>query len=136
MKLFVAYVGGETATSNIELHDVRFSVGASIEDCHDDLRWQWWGTKESLHLDCWGALEHADGFNIRLHPVPQTPAPGLQLYFANLGGYDPAVFGELHKNAFIVAPSPAKARIRALKMIRDWKSHHEDFLYEIEKRSA
>ena len=62
MKLFMFYVGGNCGNSNVELHDVRFSIGETAEDCHDDLRRQWWGDPESLHLDCWGAVEQADGF--------------------------------------------------------------------------
>ncbi|MGC1555455.1 MAG: DUF1543 domain-containing protein, partial [Bradyrhizobium sp.] len=53
------YVGGNCGNSNVELHDVRFSIGEAAEDCHDDLRRQWWGEPRSLHLDCWGAVEQA-----------------------------------------------------------------------------
>ncbi|WP_348539988.1 DUF1543 domain-containing protein [Rhizobium sp. rho-13.1] len=61
MKLFMFYIGGDCGNSNIELHDVRFSIGETAEDCRDDLRNQWWGDPKSLHLDCWGAVE-------RTHP--------------------------------------------------------------------
>jgi molybdopterin-binding protein len=50
MKLFMFYVGGNCGNSNIELHDVRFSMGNAPEDCYDDLRRQWWGDPTSLHL--------------------------------------------------------------------------------------
>jgi hypothetical protein len=40
MKLFMFYVGGNCGDSNVELHDVRFSIGETPEDCHDDLRQQ------------------------------------------------------------------------------------------------
>lgn len=53
MKLFMFYIGGDCANSNIELHDVRFSIGETAEECRDDLRRQWWGEPKSLHLDCW-----------------------------------------------------------------------------------
>jgi hypothetical protein len=38
MKLFAFYVGGETETSNTELHDMRFAVAERMEDCHRFLR--------------------------------------------------------------------------------------------------
>ena len=60
------YVGGNCGNSNVELHDVRFSIGKTPEDCHEDLREQWWGDPESLYLDCWGAVEQADGFDVVL----------------------------------------------------------------------
>src|SRR6202000_32331 len=66
VKLFMFYIGGNCGNSNIELHDVRFSIGESPEDCYDDLRRQWWGEPKSLHLDCWGIVEQADGYDVTL----------------------------------------------------------------------
>jgi hypothetical protein len=66
MKLFMFYVGGNCGNSNVELHDVRFAIGQTPEDCFEDLRRQWWGEPKSLHLDCWGAVEQADGYDIEL----------------------------------------------------------------------
>ena len=66
MKLFMFYIGGDCGNSNIELHDIRFSVGETAEDCRDDLRRHWWGEPKSLHLDCWGEVEQADGFDVSL----------------------------------------------------------------------
>jgi hypothetical protein len=37
MKLFMFYIGGNCGTSNVELHDVRFCVGATPEDCYADI---------------------------------------------------------------------------------------------------
>jgi hypothetical protein len=71
MKLFMFYVGGDCGNSNVELHDVRFSIGRAPEDCFEDLRRQWWGEPRSLHLDCWGAVEQADGYDVEL----STEAP-------------------------------------------------------------
>ncbi len=132
MKLFVVYVGGEVEQSHVELHDVRFCVGETIEDCYNDLRAQWWGTPESLHLDCWGVLEYADGYNVSLSK--DTPSDESEkLYFVNLGGYTSKEFTELHSNIFVVAPSDSKAKVRALKTIQDWESPHRDYQYEVEK---
>lgn len=130
MKLFAVYVGGETEQSNIELHDLRFSIGDTIEDCYADLKSQWWGIPESLHLDAWGAVEFADGYHITLKSEPYNGPQ--KLFFVNLGGYDPAQFTELHSNIFVVAESDSKAKVQALKTIPDWQSHHRDYLYEIE----
>ena len=102
MKLFMFYVGGDCGNSNIELHDVRFSAGETPEACHEDLRRQWWGTPKSLHLDCWGAVEQADGYDITLSPA-RTEQSEMKLFFLNLGGYDPDNFEELHRNVLLVA---------------------------------
>jgi Domain of Unknown Function (DUF1543) len=132
MKLYMFYVGGNCGNSNVELHDVRFSIGETPEDCHDDLRKQWWGDPESLHLDCWGAVEQADGFDIAL--TRDAPHEGIdKLFFVNLGGYDPAEFSELHKNILLVAPDAKAAKAKALARIEDWSLPHKDSLFEVEK---
>jgi len=131
MKLFMFYVGGNYGGSNIELHDVRFSIGETPEDCHDDLRKQWWGDPESLHLDCWGAVEQADGFDVEL--AKEAPGNGVErLFFVNLGGYDASEFTELHKNILLVAPEAKAAKAKALARVQDWSVPHKDKLFEVE----
>jgi hypothetical protein len=132
MKLFMFYVGGNFGNSNVELHDVRFSIGETAEDCFDDLRRQWWGDPAGLHLDCWGVVEQADGYDIALSTTPVADATN-KLFFVNLGGYDPAEFTELHRNVLIVAPDDASAKAKAKAQINHWKKPHRDRLFEIEK---
>ena len=132
MKLFMFYIGGNCGNSNIELHDVRFSLGNTPEDCHEDLRRQWWGDPGSLHLDCWGPVEQADGYDVILTTTPRGDMPS-KLFFVNLGGYSPREFGELHKNVLIVAPDAKTAKAKALAQINDWSQPHKDRLFEIEK---
>ena len=114
----------------IELHDVRIFAAEKMEDAYDAIRRSWWGTPQSLHLDCWGELVSADGHDIYLKDKPSAGED--KLFFVNLGGYDPADFTELHKNVVVVAPNESKAKVRALKAILDWKSHHKDYMYEVE----
>jgi uncharacterized protein DUF1543 len=132
MKLFMFYVGGDCGNSNIELHDIRFSVGETAEACFDDLRRQWWGDPKSLHLDCWGAVEQADGFDIILTDDASETTTD-KLFFVNLGGYDPADFAELHKNVLVVAPDIKLAKQKALTQVGHWEKPHKDRLFEIEK---
>lgn len=132
MKLFVVYVGGEVEQSHVELHDVRFCIGETIEDCYEDLRSQWWGTSESLHLDCWGVLDYADGYDIVLSKE-KSDTEKNKLYFVNLGGYTDQIFTELHENIFVVAKNDSKAKVKALETIQHWRSPHRDYQYEIEK---
>ena len=132
MKLYMFYVGGNCGNSNVELHDVRFSIGETPEDCHDDLREQWWGDPESLHLDCWGAVEQADGFDVVLtKDVLQEGTD--KLFFVNLGGYDAREFSELHRNVLLVAPDAKAAKAKALTLISGWSLPHKDRLFEVEK---
>lgn len=131
MKLFVIYIGGIHERAFIELHDMRFIMAEKIEDTYDKLRNSWWGTPSSLHLDAWGELNYADGYNIRLKNTPPNDTEN-KLYFVNLGGYDKREFTELHKNVFVVAPNESKAKVRALKQVLDWESHHRDYQFELE----
>ncbi len=131
MNLFMFYIGGDVQGSNIELHDIRFSIGENPEDCYEDLRRQWWGIPKSLHIDCWAGVGYADGHDISLK---QEPFEGVdKLFFLNLGGYDGIEFGELHKNILLVAETPHKAIHKALLAMRHWKLPHKDAVFEIEK---
>ena len=131
VNLFMFYIGGDCGNSNIELHDIRFSVGKNPQDCYEDLRNQWWGEPKSLHLDCWGAIKQADGFDVELTDTPeQSP---YKLFFLNMGGYNETDFEEIHKNVLIVEETQHKAIVKAMKMIRDWKLPHRDFVMEVEK---
>ncbi|AYD05225.1 DUF1543 domain-containing protein [Neorhizobium sp. NCHU2750] len=132
MKLFMFYIGGDCGGSNIELHDIRFSIGESPEACHDDLRRQWWGDPKSLHLDCWGELTQADGFDIELVTGSTEPSED-KLFFLNLGGYDVTEFEELHKNILLIAPGARAATKKALSEIRHWTLPHKDKVFEVEK---
>lgn len=131
MKLFAIYIGGEHPRANIELHDMRFVVAPSISETYEDLRKQWWGTPDSLHVDCWAELDHADGYDVELKPEPFSGKE--KLYYINLGGYDESDFLERHKNIFVVARNLATAKTRALHANRGWKQLHRDELYEAEQ---
>jgi hypothetical protein len=131
MKLFAIYIGGTLPRANIEVHDMRFVVAASITETYEELKRQWWGTPNSLHVDCWAQIDHADGYDIVLRPEPFYGAE--RLFYVNLGGYDHVEFTEQHKNMFVVASSAAQAKARALKSIPNWRGPHRDALYEADQ---
>ncbi|MBY0421270.1 MAG: DUF1543 domain-containing protein, partial [Parvularculaceae bacterium] len=130
-RLFVVIVGGSVPGAHVELHDVRFVIGRTIDDCLDDLRAQWWGAPESLHLDAWGPLDWADGYRVE---IADAPAAGEEkLWFFNLGGYDPARFDELHANLFVVDRDWRSAKKRALeKAAGAWTSPHKDYVFDVD----
>jgi len=110
---------------------MRFVIAERIEDTYDQIRDSWWGKPEKLHIDAWGELKYADGYNIQFKNEP-TKDTENKLFFVNLGGYDSNEFTELHKNVFIVAPNESKAKVKALKQILHWESYHKDYLFEVE----
>jgi hypothetical protein len=132
MKLFMFVIGGDCRNSNVELHDVRFAVGRNVEDCYPELRRQWWGEPQSLHLDAWMEVTQADGYDIALSDMP-APDNDAKLFFINLGGYDPTQFGELHKNLLLVASNRDMAKARALTRVTEWQTPHKDAIFELDK---
>ena len=79
--LFLVVLGGRTAGAHIELHDVRFVAGASIDDTLPALRRQWFGARKGLHLDSWMAVRFVDGYRVELRPEPF--AGPERLWFVN-----------------------------------------------------
>ncbi len=110
--LFLVVLGGRTATSLIELHDVRFVAGASIDDTLPELRRQWFGLRKGLHLDAFMVVRVVDGWTVRLGREPSAPRPE-RLWFVNLGAYRPDSLAELHHFGLVVACSAPAAKAAA-----------------------
>ena len=126
--LYLVYLGGKAPKSNIELHDVQFVAGNTIEDTYEALRQQWFGTVKGLHLDSYVALKYADGFRFKLSP--ERPQGEQHLYFINFGGYDSEKLAELHEFALFVAPSADEAKRKAKKqlLVGSIDQHKDDLL--------
>ena len=106
-KLFLVVLGGRIEGCHVELHDVRFVVGSSIEAAIPELQRQWVGRRRGLHLDSWMQVCQIDGYAIQLS---RTPADSVEkLWFVNVGGYNPSDLLELHQIGLVVAPSAAAA---------------------------
>ncbi|MFN3913243.1 DUF1543 domain-containing protein [Hyphomonas sp.] len=132
MKLFAVFVGGNHARANIELHDLRFVAAETIEDTIPQLRAAWWGTPSSLHIDGYAELTHVDGRRIEVVPGPACAAPEPSLWFVNVGGYAPDLFGEQHTYLFMVGASKPEIWTRARQLTPDWISRHKDNLSDID----
>ena len=131
MKLFAIYIGGTHEKALIELHDIRFMIAEKIEDTYDALRKSWWGIPKSLHIDSWGIIESVDNYDIIISDQEPTDSEH-NLFFINLGGYDPQKFTELHKNIFVIGKDSGQAKLKAKKQIQHWMLPHKDYLYEID----
>ena len=62
--LYLVVLGGRTKESNIELHDVRWVVGYSIEETIPTLKSEWFGKSKGLHIDSYIAIKYVDGYEI------------------------------------------------------------------------
>ena len=108
-KLYLTYVGGTAPGANIELHDVRFVVGETIENTYSAIRAGWFGTQKGLHLDSYVQLHHVDGYRIELAQEPQSTC-AKKLYFVNFGGYFDGKLAEFHDFTVVVAESVQAAK--------------------------
>jgi hypothetical protein len=111
-QLFLVVLGGRIATSHIELHDVRFVAGASIDGTLPELRRQWFGRREGLHLDSYLGVGAMVGGAVSLGREPAAPGPE-RLWFVNLGAYRPDSLAELHHFGLVVARSSQAAKAAA-----------------------
>ena len=133
LSLFFVVLGGRTSKSNIEIHDVRWVIGESIEDTFSELKKQWLGKKNGLHIDSYKRIKYVDGYEIVIaepnkNNLITTETEDQYLWFVNLGGYDPNKMYEEHKFSLIVAKKAKDAKNKAKKY---WESnlinkHYDD----------
>lgn len=129
--LFLVVLGGRREGCLIEQHDVRLVVGGSLEATIPELRRQWRGRRQGLHIDSWVRLERLEGFWLRLRPEPS--AGPERLWFVNIGGYDPAQLAEQHAFGLFVAGSPQAARAKARRtLLREVTQQHKDDLHAVD----
>lgn len=131
MKLFAVYLGGTTAKSQTEVHDVQFVSGERIEDCYQALLASWFGDLQGLHLDSVLHLDVVDGYQVELTDG-LVENQGKALYYINLGAYQHGVFGEYHEHVFLVASSAKEAKARAKERIQHLFKPHKDALVDID----
>jgi hypothetical protein len=129
--LYATCLGGRAPGARVELHDVAFAVGPSLEACHEQLLDAWFGDPDGLHIDAFARLDAVDGHRVELGREPQPDGP--RLYFVNVGGYRPGEFGERHAWSFYVGTGPAEVKARAKRDLLAGKdSVHRDDLYDVD----
>ena len=135
--LFLVVLGGRAKKANIELHDVRWVVGSRIEDTYDVLRRHWFGTFQGLHIDSYKKINYVDGYKINLKNIENKKIKNEKsfirdnnkknLWFVNIGGYDPLSMQEKHEFGLVVASSSVEAKNKAKsKWLNGCKKKHKD----------
>ena len=135
--LFLVVLGGRAKKANVELHDVRWVVGSKIEDTYDALRRDWFGTFEGLHIDSYKKINYVDGYKIILKNIENKKFKNNKflngnkstknLWFVNIGGYDPTSMQEKHEFGLVVASSNLEAKNKAKsKWLFGCKKKHKD----------
>ena len=142
--LFLVVLGGRAKKANIELHDVRWVIGSRIEDTFDALRNDWFGNFEGLHIDSYKKIKHVDGYKINLKNIENKKlknkkffngnAVKKNLWFVNIGGYDPNSMQEKHEFGLVVASSKLEAKnIAKSKWLLGCKKKHKDDIASLKK---
>ena len=135
--LFLVVLGGRADKANIELHDVRWVVGSKIEDTFNVLRKNWFGIIDGLHIDSFKKIEYIDGYKINLKNSEKNKLknkkslnqmkPDRNLWFVNIGGYDPSSMQEKHEFGLVVASSSVEAKNKAKsKWLSGFRKKHKD----------
>ena len=141
--LYLVVLGGRAEKANIELHDVRWVVGSKIEDTFDTLRKDWFGSSKGLHIDSYKKIQYIDGHKINLINVEKNKIVKKQLekkiiskknlWFVNIGGYNPTSMQEKHEFGLVIASSKLEAKnIAKSKWLIGCKKKHKDDLASLE----
>jgi hypothetical protein len=125
------YLGGRAPRSNIELHDVQFVAGHTIEETFGQIRRRWFGTVKGLHLDSYLELRFVDGFRVELGRTPSDRRE--KLYFVNVGGYDCSSVAELHQFGVFVTCSAEEAKRRGkASLLTRSRAQHRDDIFDVD----
>jgi hypothetical protein len=141
--LYLVVLGGRAEKANIELHDVRWVVGSKIEDTYDTLRKDWFGSSKGLHIDSYKKIKHIDGHKINLINLEKDKVEKNQLvkknkakknlWFVNIGGYNPTSMQEKHEFGLVIASNKLEAKnIAKSKWLIGCKKKHKDDLSSLE----
>ena len=145
--LYLVVLGGRAEKANIELHDVRWVVGSKIEDTYDTLRKDWFGSSKGLHIDSYKKIQYIDGHKINLINIEKNKIgkkqfvkeiiPKKNLWFVNIGGYDPTSMQEKHEFGLVIASSKLEAiNIAKSKWLIGCKKKHKDDVASLENLST
>lgn len=133
--LYVVYLGGRAPGCHLEVHDVVFAAGRSLNDIHSQLLDQWFGDREQVHVDAWARVETVPGYRVKLSA--RVPTGSTRLYFVNLGGYVPGELMERHASALYGGDSVDEVKKRAREeLLNDKHTVHRDDLYEVDDMLA
>ena len=141
--LYLVVLGGRVKKANIELHDVRWVVGSKIEDTYDTLRKDWFGSPKGLHIDSYKKIKYIDGYKINLINFERDKIDAKQLekknkskrnlWFVNIGGYNPTSMQEKHEFGLVIASNKLEAKnIAKSKWLIGCKKKHKDDIASLE----
>ena len=134
-RLFLVVLGGRINGCNVELHDVRWVIGETIEDTIKTLKSEWFGNKKGLHIDSYRKILHLDGMSVTVvnSPKMNNSLNENKLWFVNLGGYSSQSMAEQHEFGIVVARTAQSAKaIAKQRWLNGMHQIHKDDIYKID----
>ena len=141
--LYLVVLGGRAAKANIELHDVRWVIGCKIEAAYNTLRKDWFGSLKGLHIDSYKKIKYIDGYKINLiyfekdkinkKLLVKKNNAKKNLWFVNIGGYNPTSMQKKHEFGLVTASTKLEAKnVAKSKWLIGCKKKHKDDLASLE----
>lgn len=129
--LYMVMLGGRHPRAKIEVHDIVFACGDTLQQTYPSLIRNWFGDPKRVHIDAWMQIDGVDDYAVRLKTEPAAAGP--RLFFVNIGGYLNQVFGEDHRYLLVVAEDAQQAKQRAKAGAGElWHKAHRDNLAEVD----
>lgn len=128
--IFAIYLGGKHADANIEIHDLVFTTGATLESCYNFCIQNWFGTKKP-HIDGYFQIETNQKDEILVDNLNSTKN---SLFCLNFGGYMKNQLAEMHEFMILLAESKSEAIIKAKSKLQlQFDMLHLDNCFQIDE---
>ena len=116
---------------------------SKIEDIYYTLRKDWFGSPKGLHIDSYKKIKYLDGYKINLrnfenlkinnNKFSKKSKTKKNLWFVNIGGYDPCSMQEKHEFGLVKAKNKLEAKnIAKSKWLIGCKKKHKDDIASLE----
>lgn len=106
--LWLLQLGASVPGRLTEQHDVYLDISPDLLGLKNAVR-QFWSGATSVHVDGYERVEFVGGHKISVVEAGMVNPSGLNLFFLNLGGYQPDSVMEFHHQMFIVAENMQEA---------------------------
>jgi hypothetical protein len=106
--LFMLVLGCKPNGRHTEQHDVFFCIENRFNNLSEHI-YKFWPDGGRIHVDAWRKVCFVNGYRIRVVSRESRKPSKHNLYFLNLGGYQPGNMDELHHKMLVVGTSKADA---------------------------
>jgi len=120
--LYMMLIGCKPEGRFTEQHDIYFGVGKNLQQAAEGINNTWPEAAGDIHIDAWRKVNMVDGYEISIGPKQDTVDKELQLFFVNLGGYQPNEMEERHFKVLVVAENIQAAK-KKVKQASFFKTH-------------